>query len=89
MGAGFLFTRKEDRVSARTPEQQQEFLSTLPEFPSDDRIVIMARDSHVIFAYFGFDERTKEKIRQIYGNKAPAVIELKKEGKGLISSLII
>jgi hypothetical protein len=87
MGIGLWFSREEDRTPSKTKEQWQEFFSTLPELPSEDTFVLMMRDPYAALGYFGFDERTKNKIRQIYGNKAPATIEIKKQEKGLIDSI--
>jgi len=79
-GFGFRFTREENKRPERTPEQQQEFLAALNESysiniappadaPLEDRLVLIAKDPLIIFSYIDLDNRTKNKIRNIYGEK--------------------
>ena len=76
---GFRFTREEDKAPARTPEQMHEFLTNLDKSystnnlpvkaPLEDGLFIMARDPKCLFSYISLDNRTKDKIRAVYGEE--------------------
>lgn len=80
MGFGIRMVR--EKQAPRTYEQQQKFLASLPKI-SEDKITLMIVDPYAPFTYWGYDDETKNKIRQNYGEKAPATLRLKQSGSFL------